>query len=203
MKLSGLSGGDGKAALFELLAGGVQDLGLVENEDIPNITLSEHPDVLLPSVFNATIDFNLGEIRLKDRDNICIPIKNLDGALVVVKNFSNATCFEVFHPAEPIPLRPQQPQPSVEIQSASNSSKNWTVIYFNVTLIMMNATKSNVTNSSSDLNHTLIGAEYAYAINGATRRNLTLIRGTVTSLTCYRFFEILLWLFSNYDAFNW
>ena len=98
IKLSGLSGGDGVATMFELLAGGVNDLGLIENKAIPNVTLTEHADILVPTMLNAILDLNLGEIRFRGSEIIAAsPAEHLLGSLIAVKNFTSAACFEVFH----------------------------------------------------------------------------------------------------------
>ena len=58
--MSGVQGGDGRPMSLEVDAGAFQDLVGLKNLPFTNVTVNEFPDLISPSVINATLDYSKG-----------------------------------------------------------------------------------------------------------------------------------------------
>ena len=61
---SGQPGGDNGAMVLDVKAGGVHDIGTVANLDNLNIAVTEHPDVIQPSLHDCLIDYGIRKVTL-------------------------------------------------------------------------------------------------------------------------------------------
>ena len=124
------------------------------------------------------MDFNKGELRIFATETLdANPTTHLDPSKIAVINFTGASCFQVFHPAEDIPPRPvvSAPAPSPQADHVANVTMNLSISHFDVDIIYVNA--GNHTVKLNGTNMTQPALKKVFFINNETQPTLVLTRG--------------------------
>ena len=89
LKISGVQGGDNSAIYLDALLGAISDIGRNRNNDNLNIIVTESPDVVVPIVQNAELNYSTGLLKLTASEYMdFIPKSNVDLSKIFISNIT-------------------------------------------------------------------------------------------------------------------